>query len=163
MSKKIIYSINYCTPHPYSTIRYKWSDMKLYIYSDVSYLSVQEVKIRSDLFFYLGQELDNLKNKWHSRTKQNLTHVVQYNEIFYFAINGERNRGPIYKLINWLLPRNILTEMRHPQTGTPVAIDISESFLFMNITSNQWRSRSIDMRFYFVRYRIKQDCFCIFW
>jgi hypothetical protein len=64
---KVITLLNYCNTHPESKIRYHSSDMILHIYSDASYLSEGEAKIRAGGFFYMGNATKHKKN---SQTEQ---------------------------------------------------------------------------------------------
>jgi hypothetical protein len=59
--------------------------------------------------------------------------------------------------------RNTLIEMGHPQPATPVACDNSTAAGIMNKTCKQQRSKAIDMRFYWVRDRVSQKQFNIYW
>eukprot|EP00978_Attheya_sp_CCMP212_P032512 scaffold127403_cov54-Attheya_sp.AAC.5 len=53
--------------------------------------------------------------------------------------------------------------MKHPQPPTPVATDNSAAESVLNGTAKQKRSRAIDMQFYWVRDRIRQGQFHVFW
>eukprot|EP00978_Attheya_sp_CCMP212_P021259 scaffold61947_cov63-Attheya_sp.AAC.5 len=59
--------------------------------------------------------------------------------------------------------RTTAIEMKHPQPPTPVATDNSAAESVLNGTTKQKRSRAIDMRFYWVRDRIRQGQFHVFW
>jgi hypothetical protein len=58
---------------------------------------------------------------------------------------------------------NTLDEMGYTQEATPIQTDNSTASGIANDTINQQRSRSIDMRFYWVRDRAKQGHFKVFW
>ena len=59
--------------------------------------------------------------------------------------------------------RTILTAMGHPQPATPVQTDNACANGIANDSVKQKRSRAMDMRFYWVKDRVKQDHFFIFW
>ena len=59
--------------------------------------------------------------------------------------------------------RNTLIEMGHPQPATPVQTDNCFAEGFSNRRVKQHRSKSIDMRFYWIRDRFKQGQFYIYW
>jgi hypothetical protein len=59
---KLIKLLNYCNTHPETKIRYHASDMILYIYSDVSYLSERDAKSRAGGFFYMGSRANTSNN-----------------------------------------------------------------------------------------------------
>ena len=53
--------------------------------------------------------------------------------------------------------RVALEEMGHPQPPTPIAVDNECAIGFLLDTMKQRHSKAIDMRFYWVKDRIKQD------
>ena len=53
--------------------------------------------------------------------------------------------------------------MGHPQRPTPMEVDNETSIGFPKRTTKQKRSKAIDMRFYWVRYRVNQNQFLIYW
>ena len=59
--------------------------------------------------------------------------------------------------------RTTLSEMGWPQPATPMQTDNSTASGIANSTIKQQRSRAIDMRFYWVRDRVQQGQFDIFW
>ena len=59
--------------------------------------------------------------------------------------------------------RRSLAEMYHPQPPTHVATDNTAANRIISGTEKQKISRAIDMKFYWVRYRIRQKHFYIFW
>ena len=56
-----------------------------------------------------------------------------------------------------------LTEMVHPQPPTPMEVDNETAIGFLKSTIKQKRSKAIDMRFYWVRDRVNQNQFMIYW
>ena len=56
-----------------------------------------------------------------------------------------------------------LVEMVYSQPPTPVATDNTEENSIMNGTGKQKRYRAIDIIFYWLRERIQQNYFRIFW
>eukprot|EP00957_Ditylum_brightwellii_P072206 5489128-Ditylum_brightwellii.AAC.1 len=59
--------------------------------------------------------------------------------------------------------RIALQEMGHPQPPTPIMTDNSTASGIANSSIKQRRSRAIDMRFYWVKDRVQQGQFFIFW
>ena len=53
--------------------------------------------------------------------------------------------------------------MGHPQPPTPMEVDNETVIGFLKITMKQKRSKANDMRFYWVRDRVKQNQFLIYW
>ena len=56
-----------------------------------------------------------------------------------------------------------LAEMGHPQPPTPMEVENETEIGFLKSTMKQKRSKSIDMRFYWVRDRVKQNQLLIYW
>jgi hypothetical protein len=56
-----------------------------------------------------------------------------------------------------------LEEMGHPQPATPMATDNSTASGIATDTVKQKRSKAIDMRFYWIRDRVRQGQFHIYW
>ena len=59
--------------------------------------------------------------------------------------------------------RIALEEMGHPQPATPMATDNNTASGIATDTVKQKRSKAIDMRFYWIRDRVRQGQFKIFW
>ena len=59
--------------------------------------------------------------------------------------------------------RTALDEMGHPQTPTTMQVDNSTAAGIANQTVKQRRSKSNDMKFYWIQDRILQDQFRVFW
>ena len=53
-AKQITQFLNYSATHPYSITEYRKSLMILHIYSDASYISEPETRIRAGGYFFLG-------------------------------------------------------------------------------------------------------------
>ena len=58
--------------------------------------------------------------------------------------------------------RTSLEEMNHPQPPTPVYIDNSTAYGIANRDIKQKRSKYMDMRFYWVRYRLDKNQFIVY-
>ena len=60
--------------------------------------------------------------------------------------------------------RTTLEEMGHPQLDpTPIQTDNSTAYKIANGTCKQQRSKAMDMRFYWIRDRITQKQFRVYW
>ena len=56
-----------------------------------------------------------------------------------------------------------ISKMGHPQPPTPMQVNNSTIEGFANRTIKQKRSKSIDMRFYWIQDRVRQRQFLIYW
>jgi hypothetical protein len=59
--------------------------------------------------------------------------------------------------------RKTLEELGHPQPPTPLQTDTTTATGYSNGTTKQKHTRAIDMRFYWVKYRVKQGQFHVDW
>ena len=59
--------------------------------------------------------------------------------------------------------RTTLEELGHPQPPTPLEVDNETAIGFLNSTMKQRHSKAIDMRFHWVRDRVSQKQFLVYW
>lgn len=129
--------------------------------SDASHLSEERAKSRYAGYFYLGNKPDPgkrmppLNGPVHINCKL-LKHVTASS--FESELGGMFHNGQDGAYI-----RAILEEMGHPQPPTPMMTDNLAATNIANDIGKQKRSRAIDMRFYWIKDRIKQGHFDIFW
>jgi hypothetical protein len=150
--------LNYCATHPDAKLRYHASDMILKIHSDASYLSESKARSRSAGHFYMGNKDndDDTTNGSILATTQIMKSVLSSaSEAEIGALFDNTKRATIL--------RTTLEEMGHPQPATPVQTDNSTACGIANDNIKQQRSRAIDMRFYWVRDRVNQGQFHIYW
>jgi len=141
----------------YATLRFTASDMILHIHSDASYLSESKARSRAGGFFYLSNNSEhppiNGAIHVHSSIMRSIlasTTEVEVGALFYNAQDGA-------------MLRTTLTELGHPQPATLIQTDNAVADGIINDRVKQRRSKAIDMRFYWVRDRVRQGQFCIHW
>ena len=71
---EIVWFLNYYAPHPDAKIRYKASDMHLWLSSDASCLSKKGSKSRLGAFFFLSDALAHPLNPPSTQTRPHTTH-----------------------------------------------------------------------------------------
>ena len=148
--------LNYVATYPNAIIRYKKSDMILHVHSDASYLSKPKARSRAGGHFYLSNSTTPFSNgpiHTISSIMRNVMSSAAEAEIGAIFINCQDSE-PI---------RNALLKLGHKQPPTPIQTDNSTANGFLNKTIKQKRTKAIDMRFYWVIDRIKQNHFRIFW
>ena len=59
--------------------------------------------------------------------------------------------------------RTCLVELGHPQPPTPLQTDNSTAAGISNHTVKQKQSKAIDMRYYWIRDRVRQNQFRVYW
>ena len=145
--------------HPDATIRYRASDMILRLHSDASYLSEAKARSRGAGHFYLADKPSNLPVRNNGALLT--TSVIMRNVM---SSAAEAECGALFNNTREAVPLRIsLTEMGYPQPPTPVDVDSSTTVGFANKRMKQRKSRSMDMRFYWIQDRVKQRQFNIQW
>ena len=152
--------LDYMATHPDATLRYYASDMVLHIHSDGSYLSVDEARSRAGGHFFLANKptLNRpVLNNGAILTVASIIKVV-------LASAAECELGSLFfNCKEGTVLRHTLHELGHPQPPTPVETDNKTASGIANGTCKQIRSKAIDMRFYWIRDRIKQGHFHVYW
>jgi hypothetical protein len=156
---KVIKLLNYCHTHPESKIRYHSSDMILHINSDTSYLSEDEAKSRAGGFFYMGNATKHQKNLTNGAIfiiSKVLKHVM--------SSAAEAEIGAVFiNAKEGAVIRTTLEELGHTQPPTPMETDNTTATGYSNGTIKQKRTKSMDMRFYWITDRVKQGQFSVYW
>ena len=151
--------------HPDASIQYHTSGMVLHVDSDASYLSVSKVRSRVGGLHYLSSFSENLKKPPVKTPLLNEpSHVVCTIMKNVMASAVEAEMGVLF--INGqevMILRTILKELGHQQPPTPIITDNSTASDITNNTIRQRRSRSMDMRFYWVRDRVQQGQLIGYW
>jgi hypothetical protein len=163
--RQITRLLDFMATHPNPKIRYRKSDMILWIHSDGSYLSYRNARSRVGGFYFLSDhpgDMSKLPIKIpapngpiHSiaRILKNIMASAAEVEIAATFMNGQE-AVPI---------RVTLVELGHPQPPTPMMVDNTTAVGFANDTIKQKRSKAIDMRFYWVKDRVLQKQLAIYW
>ena len=146
-----------CATHPTSTIRYHASDMVLKLHSDSSYLNALGARSCQGGHFYLGNKSgpDILNGA--------ILHLAAIMKMV-LSSAAEAEFGALFHNTKEATPLcTTLEELGHPQPPTPVLVDNSTAVGLANDTVTQRRSRAIDMRFYWIRDRVQQNQFHVYW
>jgi hypothetical protein len=152
--------LDYAATHPNDKIRFHKSDMILHIHSDASYLSEPEAKSRVGGFFFLSSKDDPNKKP----LMNGATHIVcNLLKIVTASAAEAETAGLFYNGQEAEPIRVALEEMGWPQPPTPITTDNQTACGIANDTVKQRRSKAIDMRFYWIRDRIKQGHFRVHW
>ena len=152
--------MDYCHTHSDAKIRYCASQMQLHIHSDTSYLSASKARRRVEGHFFLSENFNPT-----SQTKHNgaiLVVAAILKNVMDSAAEAKLG-GLLINTKEGEVLRTPQEEMGHPQGPIPIQTDNSTASGIINETVKQRRSKAIDMRFYWVRYRCKQKHFLIYW
>jgi hypothetical protein len=131
--------------------------MVLQVSSDASYLSEPEARSRTGGNFYLGNN--------DERQQQINGPILCLSSIIKHVMSSaaEAEIGSIFSNAKEAAPlRVMLEEMGHHQPPTPIQTYNSTAYGILNNKLNQKRSKAMDMRFYWVRDRIKQKQYSVY-
>ena len=157
-AKKCNMLMDYAHTYPNATLRYHASDMILYIEADSSYLVQPEARSRAAAHFYFGNKIDGTNNAPIHTMCKTIKGVM--------SSAAEAETGGIYMAGKEGIPiRTTAIELGHtqPADGTKFKTDNSTARGILTKTLRQKLSKSFDMRFYWMRDRIKQGMYNLIW
>jgi len=157
--------LNYAATHPDATLRYKKSDMVLHVVSDASYLSSSGARSRLGGYFFLSDTVPDIQSPEAPSPPFNAPVLVNSSIITaVLSSAGEAELGALfYNSKDAANLQTTLAALGHPQTATPIQADNACAVGIANDTIKQKRSKAIDMRFYWVRDRVRAGQFIIYW
>ena len=148
--------LDYVATHPRSHLRYSANNMHLAIHSDAAYLVAPKARSRIAGHFSLGTTNEGPLHSPILIECKTLRHVV--------ASSAEAEVAGVFHNAQIAIPiRYILTSLGHPQPTTNIITDNSTVALFANDNITQKRSKSWDMRFYWLRDKERSQHFKIIW
>ena len=149
--------LQYCARFPNNSVTLHACDMVLHIQSDASYLSRPNARSVAGGIFYMGQshkpELINGSILALSTLIPAVVASAAEAEYAALFIVGQEAANL----------RNILADLGYPQQPTVILCDNACAVGIANNTVKQRRSKSIDMRFHWIRDRILQRQFIVTW
>jgi hypothetical protein len=156
--------LNYAATHPDAIVRYHRSDMILHVHSDASYLSESHARSRSGGYFFLSSKSTLMSPTDPPPPFNGPVHTPCSIMRVVLSSATEAELGALFynaKDAAWL--RTSLAELGYPQPPTPIQTDNACAAGILNETVKQRRSKAIDMRFYWLRDRVKQNQFIVHW
>jgi hypothetical protein len=141
-----------------ASITYYASDMKLYCYSDASYLSETHARSRAGAIYYLGRNIhdSNLPiNGCIDSLSTIISTVVNAASEAEFAgqYEGGCHGTPL---------RSYCYDMGYPQPPTPIINDNAAAIGFANESLKQKRSRSNNMKWNWIQDQVRLNNFTVF-
>jgi hypothetical protein len=160
--------LNYAATHPDATLRYHASGMILHVHSDASYLSEKNARSRAGGHFFLSSPLtDPLKPPSPDATPPPPNGAVHVHSSILVPVLSSATEAELAALFHngkeAAMLRTILDHMGHPQPATPIQTDNACASGICNETVKQRRSKAMDMRFYWIRDRVRQGQFLVHW
>ena len=145
--------------HPNTKLIYRANDMVMRIHSDALYLLDTNARSREGGLFFL------VLNKYNDTAKINgaiLTPTVIPKNAMSLAVEAEVS-AIFHNAQEAETIRTTLEEMNIPQPSTSIQTDKSTADGISNGTVQRKRSKSMEIRFHWVRDRVQQKHFNIFW
>ena len=148
--------LDYVATYPTSRLRYYANNMILDVHSDAAYLVAPKARSRIAGFFKLGTN-ETVQTTCPILVEcKTLRHVV--------ASSAEAEVAGVFHNAQISLPiRHLLSSLGHPQPPTVITTDNTTVQSFANANLTQKRSKSWDMRFYWLRDKECQKSFKIVW
>jgi hypothetical protein len=161
--KALIQFLNYAASNPDAKVRFYASDMHLYIESDASYLSESKARSRAAGYHYLGPAPTDLKNI--TQTPRNGAIAVPCKILKnVLASAAEAELAGLFLNGQEAIPERItLEELGHKQGPTPLTTDNATANGIANDSIKQKRSKAMDMRFFWIKDRVRQGQFHVYW
>jgi hypothetical protein len=150
--KKMERLLQYISTHQHHGIRFHASPMQLQIHSDASYLSRPKAKSVLGGFHYLGTE-EIINGPFFCTSKTISCVVSSAAEAELGAAFQNAQKGAEF--------RNTLLELGYPQQATTIFVDNTVAEGLATDTVKAKRSKSMDMRFFWLRDRVKKAQFWI--
>ena len=162
------YILNFCANNCNPKVRYYASNIQLCGHIDASYLSVSKARSRAAAYFYLSTDNNallppNHKSKLLARPN-GAVHVMStvMQQVLLSATEAEV--GATFYSCQYAVPlRNTLADLGHVQGEILIITDNECCKGILNNTIKQRWSKAMDMRFYWVKFRIAQGQFKLLW
>ena len=149
--------LDYVATHPDAIITYKKSDMVVAVHSDASYSSEAGARSRAGGHFFMSSDVDDPPDNGAILNTSNIIKSVM-------SSAAEAELAGLYINASQAVAiRQLLHEMGHKQPRTPIQTDNSTALGVVTNNIQPRRTKSMDMRFYWLRCRDAQGQFRYYW
>ena len=149
--------LDYCASQEEAVVTYHSSSMILAVHSDASYLNERKSRSRAGGHFYLSNDVAYPPNNGAILNIAKVIDVV-------VSSAAEAELGALFmNAREAVYLRRILTEMGHPQPKTPIQTDNSTAEGVINSKIQPKRTKSMDMRFEWLKDREAKEQFRFYW
>ena len=149
--------LDYCATYPSDGIVYRASDMVLCAHSDAGFHNEANARSRAGAHIFLAE--DDAVPRWNGP-------VLTVAQIIKFVMSSaaEAELGALFVTAKEMVPmRQALAEMGWPQPPSPVQTDNSTAAGVVNNTIVPRKTKSMDLRFHWLRCRRVQGQFRFYW
>ena len=144
-TKKLCYHLlDYCATHPNYCLRYHVSNMILHVDSDASFLVAPEAKSRITGYFHLPQKTKSNNNE------PILIECLTLKNVVTSAAECE-TAGVFHNAQTAITIQYILKEIGYLQPAFPLSMDNNTAEKLKKISITQKKSKSWDMKYYWLR------------
>ncbi len=160
-----LWVLDYAASNPDAKIRYHASGMVLYIHSDASYLSETRGRSRAGGHFFLSTSpTDPTAPPLTIPPLNGPVHTVsKILDVVVGSAAEAEIAGTYLNAQDAVSLRTTLQELQHPQPPTPMQVDNTTAAGFANQTMKQKRSKAMDMRFHWIKDRVRQKQFLVYY
>ena len=152
--------MDYLATHPDAKIRYYASDMILNVHSDASYLSESQARSRASGHYFLGSMPKDGEPIRLNGSIFDLCVILK----FVAASAAEAELGALFLNVKQVkILRLTLEELGHPQPPTPIHCDNNTAVGIANGTVKKQRSRSFEMRYFWICDQVTNKHVLIVW
>ena len=149
--------LDYVATHPDAILTYEKSDMVLAVHSDASYLSEAGARSRAGGHFFMSSDVDDPPN---NGAIINTSSIIK--SVMSSAAKAEL-AGLYINASQAVVIHVLLHEMGHKQPRTPIQTENSTALGVVTNNIQPRRTKSMDMRFYWLRCRDAQGQFRYYW
>ena len=137
--------------------------MILHVHSNAPYLYESHTRSRAASIYFLGDALPN-PDKPCMPLSNGVIHVLCKIMKNVMSSAAEAEIGSTFLSAKDTLPLRVcLEEMVHNQAPTPIQVDNTTAVGFANSRIKQKATKTINMRFYWIRDQVNQNEFLIYW
>jgi hypothetical protein len=149
--------LDYVATNPDAILTYEQSDMVLAVHSDASYLSEPKARSRVGGHFFMSANTEDPPN---NGAVLNISKII----LSVMSSAAEAELAALYVNACEAVPmRQLLEEMGHKQPRTPMQTDNSTALGVVTNNIQPRRTKSMDMRFHWLRCRDAQGQFKYYW
>ncbi len=157
---KCVQLLDYLAHHSDAKVHFYASDMVMNIHSDALYLSEGKARSQTCGHFFMGwmpKDGDSIRINGAFHVSTNVIRFV-------VASAAEAKLGALFHNCQaGIIFRSILEDMGHAQPKTPVHCDNATALSIANQTVKRQRSRSMEMRFFWISDKCAQDMYALHW
>ena len=157
MLAKVNKFVDYVASQDEAIVTYHASDMVLAVHSNVLYLSETQARSRAGGHFFMSHDKELPPNNGAVLTTAKIIKAVMPSAC-------EVEIGAMYINAREAVPaRQALEQMGHTQPRTPMQTDNTSAHQVVTNNVQPKRTKAMDMRFHWLRYRSSQNQFQFYW